>query len=127
MPKEYFRVRIYKADGVGNAPKTDLLNENVIYSPLTANGWSTFDLSNYDITIPKEGFYVGLEYVVLDFKMPQTLEQYIPNGQIMQPSLSLTQQHIWTHFDTYFDSWNELIQTKVGMSKYNKMIRVEVE
>ena len=127
FPKEYFRVRIYKADGVGNAPKTDLLNENVIYSPLAANGWSTFDLSSYDITIPKEGFYVGLEYVILDFKMPQTLEHYTPNGQIMQPSRNLMQQHIWTRFDAYFNGWEELIQTKVEMSKYNKMVQVEVE
>ena len=127
LPKEYFRVRIYKADGVGNAPKTDLLNENVIYVPLSANGWSTFDMSSYVITTPREGFYVGLEYVVLDFKMPQTMERYTPTGQIILPSPSLKQQRTWTRIATYFDEWKELTQTKAEMSKYNAMIRVEVE
>ena len=127
LPKEHFRVRIYKANGVRNAPKTDLLHENVIYVPLAENGWSTFDLSSYGIIVPSEGFYVGLEYVVLDFKMPQTLERYVPTGHIMQPSPNLMQQHIWTRFDTYFDDWKELTQPNVEMSKYNKMVRVEVE
>lgn len=128
LPKEYFRVRIYKADGVGGAPKTDLLDENVIYSPHAANGWSTFDLSSYGITTLGEGFYIGVEFVVLDYRMPQTMERYTPTGKIMQPSLSLMQQRIWTHFDTYFDDWKELARPNVEkISKYNKMIRVEVE
>jgi hypothetical protein len=59
------RIRIYNIDSINLTPYNDILNVNVIAKDLK-KGWNKIDLSEYRLQIPKEGFFIGLESVVID-------------------------------------------------------------
>jgi len=59
------RIRIYNIDSIKQTPQNDILNVNVIAKDLK-KGWNKVDLSEYRLLIPKEGFFIGLESIVID-------------------------------------------------------------
>ena len=64
-PKTPFRIRIYVADENGKATG-DLLTESVIAKGLKRrkkNRWVTVDLSQYQIEIPENGFFIAMEWL----------------------------------------------------------------
>ncbi len=59
------RIRIYSVDSLTQMPDCDLLCSNLIIKNIK-NGWNKVDLNKYRILIPEQGFYIGLESVVID-------------------------------------------------------------
>ena len=59
------RIRIYSVDSLTQMPDCDLLSSNLIIKNIKS-GWNKIDLNKYRILIPEEGFYIGLESVVID-------------------------------------------------------------
>jgi hypothetical protein len=63
--EEKARIRIYTVDSIKQTPNSDLLNSNLIVEKIKKR-WNSVDLSKYNILIPKEGFFIGLESIVID-------------------------------------------------------------
>lgn len=68
-----FRVRILEPDALGN-PEKDLLNKSVIVQADKGGDFLTVDLTEYNITIPENGFFIGAE--VLSTYNPDEFERY---------------------------------------------------
>ncbi|MEN8119287.1 MAG: STN and carboxypeptidase regulatory-like domain-containing protein [Bacteroidota bacterium] len=66
-----FRVRIYKIDNNTGGPGNDLTKEIIVVKPDFKGGWFRVDLSAYEITVPKEGFFVAIEGVYPNLKSQQ--------------------------------------------------------
>jgi len=60
-----FRLRFFSVDTLTKKPKKDLLSHEIIINVKKRNELLKFDLSKYDIEIPKEGFFVGFEWLYL--------------------------------------------------------------
>lgn len=60
-PATPFRIRIYERDK-NEMPGKDLLNENLVVSAKKP-GWHTVDISDYNISFPKEGAFVMMEWI----------------------------------------------------------------
>lgn len=58
-----FRVRIYAYDH--GMPGEDLLNQNIIVRATLPGSWVDIDVSKYNITLPTDGFFVSLEWLVV--------------------------------------------------------------
>jgi hypothetical protein len=58
-----FRIRLYDVGEAGN-PKEDLLLDNLIVQAQKKNKWHIVDISKYNIPIPKNGFFVGMEWLI---------------------------------------------------------------
>lgn len=58
-----FRVHVYDMDSVTDAPGQDLINSFLVVQPDIIRGWYEIDVFEYDIDIPKNGFYVAFEGV----------------------------------------------------------------
>ncbi|WP_163273329.1 carboxypeptidase-like regulatory domain-containing protein [Dysgonomonas sp. 511] len=59
-----FRVRIFDVDTLTNAPGKDILPEIlVIQPPQDTNGWFDVNLSEYQIFVPPNGFFVAIQGV----------------------------------------------------------------
>jgi hypothetical protein len=58
-----FRIRIYEPDTASSKPGKDLLNEMIIAKPTGKSGTFSMNVSQYNITIPEDGFFVGIEGV----------------------------------------------------------------
>ncbi len=59
------RIRIYNVDSLTQLPDHNLLSSNLIIKNIKY-GWNTVDLTQYRISIPKQGFFIGLESVIID-------------------------------------------------------------
>jgi len=61
-PKSPFIVRILSVDPKTKSPQFHLLEDNVIIKG-NKDRWVPIDLSNYNITFPKEGLFIGMKWV----------------------------------------------------------------
>ncbi len=77
-----FRIRIYKKDTATNAPSDDLLKEIVVVKPETNDhGWFDINISRFNVTLPKEGFFVAMEGVYPDdFDNVYTGSDFVTDG-----------------------------------------------
>ncbi|MGB2527482.1 carboxypeptidase-like regulatory domain-containing protein [Flagellimonas sp. SN16] len=57
------RVKIYEYDPINDRPGKSLLNESMIIAPKNSNYTLKVNVSNKNITIPKEGICVGVEFI----------------------------------------------------------------
>jgi len=126
FPREPFRIRLYKADGNYNSPNTDMLLENVVVSAARGGEWFTVDMTPYNIPAPEEGFYVAMEWIVSGDKFYTTnfMDNYTPYGQILRPTFEFKDSRTWNY--TIGRGWS-LITLANGSSRYNAMIRAEVD
>lgn len=126
FPREPFRVRLYRADGNYNAPNSDLLLDNVVVSAARGGGWFDVDLTSYNIPAPDEGFYVAMEWIVSGDKFYTTnfMDNYTPYGQILRPTFEFKDSRTWLY--AIGRGWS-LITLANGTSRYNAMIRAEVD
>ena len=124
LPMKPFRIRVYKADGNYYSPKTDLLNEKVFAMPTYANQWYTYDLKQYNIAVPEEGYFVALEFVRPDNILSQAvIQNYVPTGIMMRPAIKLKKSIVWSYIPK--SSWNICSKTN-SLHRFDAMIKVEV-
>ncbi len=64
--KTPFRVRIYAYDH--GMPGEDLLNQNLVVKAKRGASWVNVDVSQYNIPLPTNGFFVSLEWLVVPDK-----------------------------------------------------------
>ncbi len=125
FPRQPFRVHIYGIDGASAAPSFDILTENVLYEPLEESGWYTKDLSAYDITTPKKGYFVALEFATMDFHPMSYMDNYIPSGLTMRPPFNRKEQCLWSRIGD--ENWKKFEQSNSGLDRYRFMVKIEVE
>lgn len=65
--KGKFRIRMYAVDTTNNKPGEDILTDNLVVTMKKVNGKIKVDLSDYDIEIPKEGLYIGIERLEIPY------------------------------------------------------------
>ncbi len=58
-----FRIRVYDVDKITKSPGRDLLQKSVVIEYDVKKDYVSLDLSDFDIEVPREGVYVGLEWL----------------------------------------------------------------
>lgn len=125
LPLAPFRVRFYKSDGTKQAPATDLLTERLVLVPAKSGQWFTTDLSRYHLAVPKEGYFVALEFEEpVNQSPPPSPYNYVPAGQIMRPPFDFKKSRLWSH--TSGTGW-QLLPQSGSSRRYNAMVKVEVD
>ncbi len=125
LPLAPFRVRFYKLDGSNQTPASDLLTERIVLMPAKSGQWFTTDLSRYRIAVPKEGYFVALEFEAAANQSPQPiLDNYVPAGQIMRPPFDFKKSKLWSY--TSETGW-KLFPQSSSSRRYHAMVKVEVE
>ena len=127
LPREEFRLRLYKADGPNHSPKTDMLLEPVVVDKLKPRTWNTIDLRSFSMDFPDEGFYLALEYLLVTGGPNRVsyLDALPTSGTILHPFTAVGEYSIWVqgpgHWDLskgksgeyIFDSWTLKLITDV--------------
>lgn len=81
-----FRVRIYDKDTVNNTIGKDILGKNLIVNLNKGQGhWLEVDVSDYNIELPKNGIFVGLEILPSEY--------YLSNNIIEATTTKLGKHH----------------------------------
>ena len=125
FPSEPFRVRVYKALPGGKGPGEELLTEKVVVSAPKGGQWFTVDLSKYYVTLPKDGIFVAMEWLVAgeSFVAADSKEEYTPYGQILSPTYEFKDNLTWNY--TIGKQWAPLATFDKSRTM-NAMIRAEV-
>ncbi len=99
FPSEPFRVHIYKALPGGKGPGEELLTDKVVVSAPKGGQWFTVDVSKYYLTMPKDGIFVGMEWLVAgeSFVATDSKEEYTPYGQILSPTYEFKDNLTWSY------------------------------
>jgi len=63
-PKTPFRLRIYSYNTEKETIGSDILRETVILTPHKKSGWNTFDMSQYNIELPRNGLLIAVEWIL---------------------------------------------------------------
>ncbi len=130
FPKEYFRVRIYRADGPNHSPGTNLLTENIVVKAPGGGQWFTVDIPTYNVQAPSEGFFVAMEWILGAGMLKNPCyssfsDSYTPCGQVMRPTYEFRQSLTWSY--TIGKNWNQITVANSKGHRYNAMIRAEIE
>lgn len=124
LPMAPFRVRIYQTDGKRHMPTADLLTERVVLMPAQSGQWLTSDISRYNVVVPKDGYFVALEFVNPANQLPPPQpDSYLPSGQVMRPSFDFKKSSLWCHSTE--KGW-ALVPESSGSRRYNAMVKLEV-
>lgn len=75
VEKALFRLRIHSV-GKNGKPGEDLLNEDIIVEILEGNRENTIDIAKLNMVLPKEGIYIGFEW--LDLEQNKHKREYLP-------------------------------------------------
>lgn len=62
-----FRIRVYDVDPVTKKPTKDLLHKSIILETFAENDFVSIDLSAFNIKMPKQGLYIGLEWLFVPY------------------------------------------------------------
>jgi len=62
-----FRVRIYDVDPKTKKPKNDLLRHSIVLESDREKDFVSIDISDFQIKVPQEGIYIGLEWLFVAY------------------------------------------------------------
>ncbi|GAA4043279.1 hypothetical protein GCM10022409_31590 [Hymenobacter glaciei] len=124
--REPFRVRIYQYNGPDKAPGEDLLTENFVVSAGT-EGTLTYDLTDYDVKVSGNGFFLALEYVVSGdkFYLDYHMVGYVPTGPVLHPPYVFANTRTW--FYIIGKGWQRQPPAENCWPLYESALSVEVE
>ena len=130
--KAPFRIRIYKM-GPSGRPGEDLLSETVLGQAKKKKSWVNINLEEYAIAIPKDGFFVCMEWVYTSDKyyykktLPRNLGTYqLYGATLANTPAPLDQGRTWT---TYLgNTWRKERETnyKGKPFTFNALINAEL-
>ena len=84
------RIHIYSTDTLTGKPLDELLPQMVVVKPSTGKGWMSVNLLEFDIQVPQEGIFVGIEGVFPDDQL-EFYDNYEYENQINEEKYD---QHI---------------------------------
>lgn len=62
-----FRLRFYTVDPVTKMPSKDMVKKSIILESVKSFGYTSIDLSSLKLQIPREGIYIGLEWLFIPY------------------------------------------------------------
>lgn len=92
-----FRIRIYNVDKVTKKPTNDLLYKSIILESETAKDYVMLDLSALQLEMPKEGLYIGLEWLFIPYNWFKNTEKHqITNKLVVEDRFAPTFGGVYT-------------------------------
>ncbi|MBU2998052.1 carboxypeptidase-like regulatory domain-containing protein [Cellulophaga baltica] len=70
-----FRIRLYDVDPKTKHPTKDLLHKSVVLETETGKDYVSIDLSAFNIKMPQQGVYIGLEWLFVPFNWYKNTEK----------------------------------------------------
>ncbi|GAA4043251.1 hypothetical protein GCM10022409_31560 [Hymenobacter glaciei] len=125
FPQESFRVRIYQYNGPEQPPGEDLLTENCTVQDIH-EGFLSFDISAYNVSLPPAGFFVSLEWMVTELRgITSQMQGYAPTGPILRPPCAFDDTRTWAY--VFGKGWHRATAVENCWPLYESALSVEVE
>lgn len=97
-----FRIRIYDVDSKTKKPHKDLLRKSFVLEHLIDKDFVSLDLSSLNIEVPKDGIYVGLEWLFIPSNWYMQTEVHpINNKNVIEDRFAPTFAGMYTRNQNY--------------------------
>lgn len=121
--KPLINFRIYSKGKDGEPDKT-LYNENILYTIKEGDHKTKIDVSNLDIILPKDGFFVAIEILVTDKNKQET--KYVYNNiehihKFYYPLIKINDTGIYT------DTWYKIGKDWQKNNNFSMLMELEIE
>lgn len=122
--KSKIKIRIFKMDTVLNQPSSDILKEELIV--ILKNGKiNTINLLKYNIRVPKEGVFVGIEWLII----PENKFEFISYDELKKkikkinygPTLGANYSNVSNTWEYWAGKWEKFIQPVPTIIRKNKV------
>lgn len=129
-PETPFRVRLYSVDERTGNPGDDLILANIIVKGKRRGGWTTVDLSKYNLDAPVSGYFVAMEWINSgDEYYYQTYINLINKvvnsyGQVCSVTKIIPFPNTWDYYYGY--GWKKITMKMKDDFYHNSMITSEV-
>ncbi len=123
--KSKVRLRIYEPDTLSNLPSKDLVNKEIIVV-LKSEKINEIDVKEYNIRVPKNGIYIGVEYLIIpENKYTYTLIDF--NGKDKKvigygPSLGLNSTQTTKTYEYHAGIWRKYDIQKNPLPKFKENV-----
>ena len=123
FPQTKFRVKIYEADS-SSSPGKSILNKSLIVSAKNGNEWVVVDLTEYQISIPSNGFFIAMEWLPDAQNKKNKNGNANVNGQVLGSVTQSMRKPPLTWIKSLKHGWkkNNLPKTGVFMGEEVKII-----
>lgn len=124
-----FRIRIYGVNSQSGAPHKELLDESIVVSASVGNEWVVVDVLKHVLKIPKDGFFVSMEWLpAFAYEEPKEALD-ITTNHYQIPVLGATNEFgmqglTWTR--KHLSSWSVPIVPANSINVINAKIGVEL-
>lgn len=121
--KSKIRLRIFEPDTLTNLPSKDLVNKEIIVV-LKSGKINEIDVKEYNIRIPKNGIYIGVEYLIIpENKYTYTLIDF--DGKEKKvigygPSFGLNATPVTKTYEYFAGTWRKYDIQKVLLPKFKE-------
>jgi hypothetical protein len=106
-PDTPFRAKLYFVNPKDKSPGSLMIDQDFILHGEEGDEWITIDISAYNISIPKEGFFVSMEWLPASQSKPYTetihKTEFKGNGQVLGVNKEIKSNITWTK--TFLSSW----------------------
>ncbi len=136
VPNTPFRVRIFEKNDTLAHPGKSILNKSVVVSGKKRGGWVTVEMDSLNIPFPKNGVFIGMEWLYDTNNYHYTKTYPIKGkkvtfhrfGQIIGTTNTIADFRTWWCYSSY-DKW-KLFNPKIALGKSNKpeniMVRTKI-
>ncbi len=115
-PSASFRLRIYDVDPSSKKPKNDILRKSVLLESQKGKDYVTIDLAALKIKVPKDGIYIGLEWLFVPSNWyKNTYEHPITKKQVIEDRFAPTFGGVYSKNQNFkavvygMGQWNDFI------------------
>ena len=130
MSDRPFRVRLYEKDSINNSVGKDMLIDFLIVSHNSSYGWLEVDISNYNISMPKHGVFVGFEILPAEYYINNNIISSHTVNHSLHPSLGNSVSFGVTRFSRSNEYWSSCTYSnKWSLCSLNTnfLLNIEVE
>ncbi|MBM1106342.1 carboxypeptidase-like regulatory domain-containing protein [Aurantibacter crassamenti] len=130
-----FRIRIYDVDPITKAPNKDLVRKSLVLESELDKDYVSLDLSSLNIKIPKEGVYIGLEWLFISNNWFRNVSKHpITKKQIVEDRFAPTFSGVYVKNQNYramvygMGKWTDFtVKSKNGSENFVPAISLKIK
>jgi len=130
-----FRLRVYDINPITKEPNNDLVRKSLVLESNEENDYVSLDLSSLNIEIPKEGLYIGLEWLFVSYNWYRNVvKNPITNKKMVEDRFAPTFSGVYVKNQNYramvygMGKWTDFtVKSKNGNENFIPAISLKIK
>jgi len=130
-----FRLRVYDVNPITKEPERDLVRKSLVLESTKEKDYVILDLSTLNIEIPREGIYIGLEWLFVSYNWYRNVSTHaITNKKVVEDRFAPTFSGVYVKNQNYramiygMGKWTDFtVKSKDGSENFVPAISLKIK